>query len=139
MATPTPGTFPSFPPYQPGALQYTGSEIFLLVTSATATAAATYYDLVTNMVGKVPGVLPNASPAASDLITFLQAASGLPMATQVGNLGVQAGNLPIGGGTGQLLAKSSATNFIATWISPSAFVTAGTESSCQVQPRSRCR
>jgi hypothetical protein len=126
MATPTPGTFPSFPPYQPGALQYTGSEIFLLVTSATATAAATYYDLVTNMVGKVPGVLPNASPAASDLITFLQAASGLPMATQVGNLGVQAGNLPIGGGTGQLLAKSSATNFIATWISPSAFVTAGT-------------
>ena len=40
MATPTPGTFPSFPPYQPGALQYTGSEIFLLVTSATATAAA---------------------------------------------------------------------------------------------------
>ena len=104
MATPTPGTFPSFPPYQPGALQYTGSEIFLLVTSATATAAATYYDLVTNMVGKVPGVLPNGVPAASDMVTFLQASSGLPMSSLVGNLGVAAGNLPAAGGTGSGLS-----------------------------------
>jgi hypothetical protein len=125
MATPTPGTFPSFPPYQPGALQYTGSEIFLLVTSATATAAATYYDLVTNMVGKVPGVLPNAVPAASDMVTFLQASSGLPMATLVGNLGVAAGNLPAGGGTGQILAKTSGSNYISSWQSITNFVGVG--------------
>ena len=126
MATPTPGTFPSYPPYQPGALQYTGSEIFLLVTSATATAAATYYDLVSNMVGKVPGVLPNATPSASDLVTFLQASSGLPMATLVGNLGVAVGNLPVGGTVGQILGKTGASNYAANWGNLSGILNAGT-------------
>ena len=126
MATPTPGTFPSFPPYQPGALPYSGSEILLLVTSATATASATYYDLVTNIVGKTPSVLPNANPGSADLLTFYQASSGLPFSCEVGNLGVQAGNLPVGGGTAQLLSKINAVNFNAQWVNPSSFISAGT-------------
>jgi hypothetical protein len=126
MATPTPGTFPSFPPYQPGALQYTGSEIFLLVNSATATAAATYYDYIVNAVGKTPGALPSLNPSANDMIAFLQKASGLPYACTISNLAIPSGNLPTGGSTSQIFAKNSATNFDAGWYNITQFVAAGT-------------
>lgn len=124
MATATPGTFPSFPPYQPGALQYTGSEIMLLVTSATATAAATYYDLFTNVVGKTIGVMTAANPSANDMLAFYQVSSGLPKACSIGNLGVPSGNMPSGGTQGQMLAKNSATNFDASWFAVNTFVAA---------------
>lgn len=126
MATPTPGTFPSFPPYQPGALQYSGSEITLIVTSATATAAATYYDFITNIVGKAPSVMTVVNPTALDIVAFYQASSQEPRATFVGNLGIAAGNLPVGGSTSQLLAKNSANNYDASWFNISSLVSAGT-------------
>lgn len=126
MATPTPGTFPSFPPYQPGALTYSGSEIGLLVTSATATAAATYQDTLFNMANKPTLTGPQALPTSNDLIAFFQIASNLPMVTSVGNIGITAGNIPTGGGTGTLLSKLSGVNYNASWSPINMFVSVGT-------------
>ena len=126
MATPTPGTFPSFPPYQPGALTYTGSEILLLVTSNTATSAATYYDFVTNIVGKAPSVMTVATPGPNDLIAFYQESTNLPFATYAQNLGGGGGGggLPIGGAPGLLLTETSGGT--AAWSSIISFVSVGT-------------
>lgn len=126
MATPTPGTFPSFPPYQTGAQTYSGSEIGLLVNSASATSAATYYDSLFNMANKPTLTGPQATPTESDLLAFFQVSSNLPMVTPIGNLGVQAGNLPIGGSAGQILNKINGTNFNASWSGIVSFVSVGT-------------
>ena len=126
MAINTPGTFASFPSYQPGALTYTGSEILLLVTSTSATSAITNFDYVTNIVGKAPSVMTVANPATADLIAFFQSASNLPYACQVGDLGIPAGNVPTGGGTGTILNKISGVNFNAGWSTIAQFVSVGT-------------
>jgi hypothetical protein len=122
MATPAPGTIPALPQYQPGALPLTGGEILEIASSATATAAISAYMPLTDVVGKTPSVLPAAVPTVSDLIAFFQVGSGLPKQTAVGNLQQSAGNLPIAGNTGQILAKNSANNYDDSWYNLSTFI-----------------
>lgn len=117
----SPGTIPFYPPYQPGGLPLTGAEILYLVNSATATAAASFRWAITD-IPKVAAALPGVNPSNSDLIMIMQAASGLPKACQVGNLGVPAGNVVVGGLAGQLYFKNSASNFDASWTTSVPFL-----------------
>lgn len=126
MATPAPGTIPALPQYQPGALPLTGQEILEIASSATATSAISAQMPLTDVVGKVPSVMTAAVPSINDLVAFFQVSSGLPRQTAIGNLGQAAGNLPIAGNTGQLLAKNSGANFDDSWYSLSTFLVAGT-------------
>lgn len=126
MATPAPGTIPALPPYQPGALALTGQEIFELASSPTATSAISAWIYIGDLVGKAPSVMTSATPVANDIIAFYQKSSGLPKSCPVGNLSQPAGNLPVAGNTGQLLAKNSLTNYDAAWFNITTFVTAGT-------------
>jgi hypothetical protein len=126
MATPAIGTIPALPQYQPGALPLAGTEAFEIVNTTNATAAASYFILLSNAVGKVPGVLPSGSPNSNDLLTVLQASSGVPYSCMIGNLGIAAGNVPVGGSAGQILNKNSPTNYDASWSNITQFVTAGT-------------
>ena len=98
-------------------------EIASNYTNATAAVSGAMY--LTDVVGKTPSVMTTANPAASDMIAFYQTASGLPRACSVGNLGVPAGNVPIGGTTGQVLAKNSATNFDASWFNVGGLLSSG--------------
>jgi hypothetical protein len=124
MATPTPGTIPALPQYQPGALPLAGTEILEIASSANATAAASYFINLLDLVGKAPSAMAGANPTSQDLLAFYQKSSGLYFSSPVGNLAIPSGNLPVAGGTGQILAKNSPTNFDASWDSISTFVQA---------------
>lgn len=126
MATPAPGTIPALPQYQPGALPLTGGEILEIASNATATSAISAWIYLTDIVGKGPSVMTAAVPASGDLVAFYQVASGLPKQCAIGNLNQPAGNLPIAGSTGQILAKNSGSNFDDSWYSLSTFLVAGT-------------
>ncbi|MGB8632681.1 MAG: hypothetical protein WCD69_25445 [Xanthobacteraceae bacterium] len=122
----TPGTIPALPQYQPGALPLSGQEIIEIASSATATSATSGQMPLTDVVGKVPGILPVTNPSANDLFAFTQAATNLPKACTLANFGVPSGNVSSGGTTGQIYNKNSATNFDAGWSNITKFVAAGT-------------
>lgn len=129
--TAAPGTIPALTPYQPGALALTGQEAIEIVNTTNATAAASFSMLLTDVVGKVPSVLPQANPSTNDFIAFTQASTGLPKGTRVGNLAIAAGNVAVGGSVGEIYTKNSGTNFDASWttvlpaLSVSAFTATG--------------
>ena len=125
MATPAPGTFPFFPQYQPGALQLSGNEITLICSSATATAAATYYMTLADFVGKAPSIMPVGNPSITDIISVFRPSSGLYFSSAVGNLGLAVGNIPVFGTQSQVLTKNSAVNYDASWYSLATLITAG--------------
>lgn len=127
MATPAPGTIPALPPYQPGALAITGQELLEIASSTNATTATSGYMLLVDVVGKAPSAMPTQTPSLSDLIACFSVSGGRGYNVALGNLvGQVTGNLPIGGGTGQILAKASGANFAAAWVNLSAQVTAST-------------
>jgi len=116
VATATIGTIPALTEWQPGAVPLTGDERFEIVSTGSATTAASYQMRMSN-IPKVAGVLPAAIPGTDDLMMFLDTTSGQPRSTLVGNIGVlSGGNMPAGGNTGQLLGKLSATSFDANWL-----------------------
>lgn len=121
-----PGTIPALPQYQPAALPLAGTEALEIVNTTNATTAASFYILLTDLVGKAPSVMSNSNPESSDLFTFYRPGSGLYFSGLVGNLAVIAGNLPVAGNTGQFLRKASGTNFDASWVNLSSNVAAGT-------------
>ena len=116
------GTIPSLPQYQPGALPLAGTEAFEIVNTTNATAALSYFLLVTDAVGKAPGVMSSANPGSNDLLAFYRPSTGLYFSTPIGNLSLPAGNLPVAGSTGQILQKNSTTNYDASWVNLSASV-----------------
>lgn len=113
--TATPGTIPALTQYQAGALPVVGTEAIEIVNTTNATAAASYYMLLTDVVGKMPSALPQANPAAGDYFAFFQVSSGLPKMTPLANFGVPSGNVAAGGTVGQVYTKNSGTNFDASW------------------------
>jgi hypothetical protein len=86
MATPAPGTIPALPPYQPAALPITGLEAVEIVSSLTATSAASFSMLITDLVGKAPSALPGNAPVATDVVAFWQKSTGLPFSCAVASL-----------------------------------------------------
>jgi len=120
----TPGTIPALTPYQPGALPLTGQEILEIASSTNATTAVSGFVFLTDIVGKAPGAMPNLNPSTNDLIAFFQKSTGLGFSTPIGNLAIPAGNLPVGGATGTILAKNSLTNYDASWDNITQFVKA---------------
>lgn len=121
----TPGTIPSLPQYQPGALPLTGTEIFYLVSTANATSAASFYITLTDAVGKAPSVMTGGTPLSSDIFAFFRPSSGLYFSSQVGSLGVPFGNVAAGGTQGQIYAKNSGTSYDAGWYNANTFVSVG--------------
>lgn len=115
MATPTTGTIPALPQYQPGALSIASTVAVEIVDTTNATAASSWRMSQIDFVGKAPGVMVPANPTANDMVAFLQASSNLPRMAFVGNLGVAFGNLPVGGATATFLTKNSAVNYDASW------------------------
>ncbi len=111
------GTIPYFSTYQPGALPIASTVYIEIVDSLNATTAQSWNQSQIDFVGKAPSIIPNATPVANDRFAFFQAASGLPKACTLGNLGIPFGNVPTGGTAGQMLVKLSATNFDAGWSS----------------------
>ena len=59
------GTIPALPQYQPAGLPLAGTEAFEIVNTTNATAAASYFLLVTDAVGKAPSVMTAAAPAVN--------------------------------------------------------------------------
>lgn len=126
LNTPTTGTIPALSEYQPGSLSIASTVFVEIVDSASATAATSWRMSQVDLVGKAPNITPQANPSSVDFIVFFQTSSGLPKSTNIGNLGVQVGNLPTGGATGTLLAKVSGTNFDTAWQGLSSFLSVGT-------------
>lgn len=122
----TPGTIPALTQYQPDALPVVGTEAVEIVNTTNATAAASYFMLLTDIVGKMPSVIAQATPTANDRFAFTQMSTALPKSCTLGNLGVPFGNVATGGSTGQIYNKNSGTNFDAGWSSITSFVGAGT-------------
>lgn len=127
MATPTIGTIPSLPQYQPGALPLAGTEALEIVNTTNATSAASFYINLIDLVGKAPSVMGSASPNSNDLISVFQKSSGLPISVQLGQLVGLTAILPgpyqpttftpngvlYGNGTGSLQATAAGT---AGWL-----------------------
>ena len=126
LNTPTPGTIPALTQYQPGALPAAGTEAVEIVNTTAASTAASYFWLVTDMVGKTPSVLPGRAPGGNDLLAFFRVADGLPYSTPISSLGIPSGNLPAGGATAQILSKNSGVNFDTSWVNISSLLAAGT-------------
>lgn len=126
LNTPTPGTIPALPQYQPGALPLSGLEALEIVNNTNATAAASYFVLLLDAVGKAPAAMGSANPVSGDLVAFYQKASGQYFSSSIGNLAITAGNVPTGGTQGQILDKNSPTNYDASWVSLNSLLTAGT-------------
>lgn len=126
MPTPTTGTIPALPQYGTGGLPLATTVAVEIVDSTNATSAVSYRMSQADFVGKAPGILLPAVPVAGDMIAFLRASSNLPFFTFVGNLGISAGNLPVGGATGTILQKQSGTNYDAAWVAISTMVAVGT-------------
>lgn len=126
LNTPTTGTIPALPQYGTGGLAIASTVSIEIVDTTNATTAASFRMLLSDFVGKAPGILPPATPTANDLVSFLQVSSNLPRQTPIGNFGVAFGNLPIGGATGTILYKTSGSNFQAAWTGIVNFLTAGT-------------
>jgi hypothetical protein len=127
MATPAPGTIPALSPYQPGALTIAGTELVEIASSGSATAAVSGSMLITDLVGKAPSAMPTQTPNLSDLVSLYNVTTKTPYGAVIGNIAAAlTGNLPIAGGTGQLLSKVNGANFNATWTNLSSFIIAGT-------------
>lgn len=122
MTTPTPGTIPALTEYQPGALTIASTVNVEIVQTVDADTAASYRMSQTDFVGKAPSVMVAATPLAGDLIAFYQVANNLPVACNIGTLGLTVGNLPAAGSTGTILQKNSGTNYDASWVNISTMV-----------------
>jgi hypothetical protein len=76
------------------------------------------------------GDLPTGTTiSGSELLMAVQTSGGVGNSIQVpiSQIATTAlGALPTGGGTGQVLQKSSGTNFVSSWVNPSSFITIGT-------------
>lgn len=114
--TATPGTIPALTQYGSGGLAIASTVAIEIVNTTDPDTAASYHMLLTDAVGKVPSVLSDTNPQTTDLFTVYRPGSGLPFSVQIGNLGIVAGNLPVGGSTGQYLQKLSGADFDATWV-----------------------
>lgn len=112
-------------PYQPGALPITGQEQVEIASSASATSAATWRMPIIDLVGKAPSAMTTSLPSSNDLFAFFQRSSGLYYNATIGSIGATFGNLPTGGGTGQVLIKNSSTNYDASFSNLSTLMTAG--------------
>ncbi len=84
----TPGTIPALPQYQPAGLMITGQEAVEIVSSLTATSAASYCMLITDLVGKAPSVLPTVTPNPTDLVMIYQQSTQLPQSCYASSLGI---------------------------------------------------
>jgi hypothetical protein len=119
------GTIPALPQYASGGLALAGTEAVEIVSTTSATTAASYHLLITDLVGKVPGVLGDVSPVSTDMIAVYRPSTGLPYSVQVGNLNQPAGNLPVSGATGTFLFKNSGTDYDASWRPLSSAIASG--------------
>lgn len=118
------GTILALPSYQPGALSISGQESVEIVSTQSATSAASYNMLILDIVGKAPSAMTSTNPASNDLVAFFQRSSGLYFCSTVGSLGIPSGNMPTGGTVGQVLIKNSATNYDANFGNLSTLVSA---------------
>jgi hypothetical protein len=101
-----------------------GQEAVEIVNTTNVTTAASFRMLLTDVVGKMPSVLPVATPQANDMFAFTQVSSGLPRAGQIAGLSLAAGNVATGGVAGQFYIKNTSTNYDASWTSALGTVTA---------------
>ena len=124
-ATATIGTIPALTQYQPGGLPLSGDERFEIVSTGSATTAASYQMLLTD-IGKIPSVLPLSSPDATDLIVFYSSSQGVPYGAPIAAIGgggsTGSGNLPLGGSTGELLYKIATASYSSSWTGVASFV-----------------
>ncbi|HEY6861666.1 MAG TPA: hypothetical protein VI358_18015 [Pseudolabrys sp.] len=89
----------------------TGSEELEFVVNSQSRS------ITTANLQKVIGNLPAASTLTPSgfRVALYKVSDGEPYSTEIGNLPTVAGNLPVGGTTGQALVKASATDYDTTW------------------------
>lgn len=94
-----------------------GTELLYIVSPGDVQNGNSY-GITTASIFKTIGALPNV-PFADPLYTYVpvfNAQTGIVYNATVSQLMLPSGNMPVGGSTGQILAKQSNANFDAAWV-----------------------